>query len=180
MIIIPGINGSDEVHWQTLWQQAERYHAVRIEPASWADPELEDWLAALDRCFARCKEPPVLLAHSMGCLLVAFWAQRNPGRDCVRGAFLVAPPSPQSPAFPPHVPSFRNVPQSPLPFPSLVVASTNDPFATVDAAQTFALRWGAGFINVGALGHLNSDSNLGEWTEGRHLLDAFIAGTTRF
>jgi predicted alpha/beta hydrolase family esterase len=179
MIIIPGINGSDEHHWQTLWQRSSAGRAFRIGPSSWSDPELEDWLTALSRTFEACKEPPLLLAHSLGSLLVAFWAARHPSEPMVRGAFLVAPPDPQSPVFPRCAPSFREPPPDKLPFPSLVVASSNDPFASLPAAERFALQWGSGFVPVGALGHINSDSNLGDWTQGRHLFEAFRAGTTR-
>ena len=96
MIIIPGINGSDQDHWQTLWQRNDPL-AIRIEPSDWDAPQLEDWLAALGRALADCKEPPLLLAHSLGCLLVAFWAARHPSRYPIRGAYLVAPPDPEEP-----------------------------------------------------------------------------------
>ncbi len=179
MIILPGINGSDELHWQTLWQRSATHSAIRINPSSWDAPELEDWLAALSKAVKASKEPPLLLAHSLGCLLVAFWAARHPSESIVRGAFLVAPPDPHSPMFPKCASSFREPPQILLPFPSLVVASTNDPYASLDAAEAFAVRWGSGFVNAGALGHVNSDSQLGDWRAGRDLLEAFRAGTKR-
>lgn len=179
MIILPGINGSDERHWQTLWERSTTCPAIRINPSSWAVPELEDWLDALNRAFEASKEPPLLLAHSLGCLLVAFWAARHPSEPIVRGAFLVAPPDPESPMFPKCAPSFREPPLMSLPFPSLVVASDNDPFANIAAAEAFAMRWGSGFINAGSLGHVNGDSNIGDWTTGRDLFEAFRAGTNR-
>ena len=179
MIVIPGINGSDQDHWQTLWQRSDPL-AIRIEPLDWDAPQLEDWLAALGRALADCKEPPLLLAHSLGCLLVAFWAARHPSRYPIRGAFLVAPPDPNSPMFPESASSFREPPQTLLPFPSLVIASTNDPYADLDVAGTFAVSWGSGFIDAGALGHINSESNIGDWPQGQHLFEAFRAGTVRF
>jgi hypothetical protein len=175
---VPGIYGSDERHWQSLWRKSQP-GATRIRPASWDEPELNDWLAALGRAIESKAEPQLIVAHSLGCLLVAFWALRFPARK-IRGAFLAAPPDPENRNFPPAASSFQHPPTSPLPFPALVVASTNDPYCEIDAANRLARRWGAGFVNVGAVGHINSDSGLDDWPEGMRLLEAFRAGLGSF
>lgn len=175
MIIIPGINGSDDRHWQTLWQRSSPHASKRINPHSWDDPELEDWLHALDKALQGCDRPAILVAHSLGCLLVSSWAARNPSTSLIRGAFLVAPADPGSSAFPAVASSFDDPPLNPLGFPSLVIASTNDPFSSLEAAEKFAARWGSGFVNIGAVGHINSDSNIGDWPEGKGLLESFKA-----
>jgi len=110
---------------------------------------------------------------------VAHWAARSP-RHLVRGAFLVAVPDPDAPVFPAvEAASFRAVPDVRFPFPALVVASTNDPYASIDYARGRASAWDAGVVVVGALGHMNSASDLGNWPLGAMLLDAFTAGTAR-
>jgi predicted alpha/beta hydrolase family esterase len=66
-----------------------------------------------------------------------------------------------------------------LPFPSLVIASTDDSYCEIGAARSLAGQWGAGFIDIGAVGHINPTSGFGNWPEGIRLLEAFRAGTTR-
>ena len=185
-IILPGYGGSGDAHWQTLWQ-ARDPAMRRFRPASWDAPELGDWVAALDRAVAEPAEPPLLVAHSLACLLVPHWASRAGASRAgasraarpVRGAFLVAPPDPDGPEFPVAATSFGEVPRGGLPFPALVVASTDDPYAAPDFARRCAAEWGAGFVVAGALGHINSASGLGEWPQGAALLEAFRAGTRR-
>ena len=112
-ILLPGIGGSGAAHWQTMWERADP-SLIRFDPADWDLPDLDDWLAALDRAIDATDEPPILIAHSLACLLVAHWAPR-PGARTIRGAFLVAAPDPDGPAFPAsHAASFRDVPDAPL------------------------------------------------------------------
>lgn len=104
-------------------------------------------------------EPPLLVAHSLGCLLVAHWAGRVP----VAGALLVAPPDPNDPAFPAKAASFAPAPRRALPIPAIIVASSNDPYGSVDHAVALASAWGTDLAPAGALGHINGASGLGEW-----------------
>jgi uncharacterized protein len=172
-ITLPGIGGSDDTHWQSLWERAdERFE--RFEPSSWDKPELSNWTEAVDRVLLATKTPAVLVAHSLSCLLVAHWARRS--MRSVTGAFLVSVPDPTSRKFPADAASFGDVPTAPLPFPALIVASTNDPFGTIAYSHSMAEAWCAGLVEVGALGHINSSSGLGEWPQGRQLLEAFCAG----
>jgi predicted alpha/beta hydrolase family esterase len=59
-----------------------------------------------------------------------------------------------------------------LPFPTLVVASSNDPYGSADHARRCAKAWGSELVEVGEKGHLNSDSKLGDWPEGFRLLQS--------
>lgn len=180
-ITLPGIGGSDGAHWQTIWEKSNRAMA-RFEPGDWDNPDLSDWLAALDRAIGQSAEPPILVAHSLACLLIPHWVARGltRGRRAVRGVFLVAVPDPDGPAFPAvAAASFRPVPQIRLPFPALVVASDDDPYGGIGYVRARAAAWGAGFVSVGACGHLNSASGLGDWPLGAMLLEAFAAGTAR-
>lgn len=172
-IILPGIGGSGATHWQSHWE-SEDAPFLRFRPSDWDQPDLDDWIAALESAIAQVGAPPVLVAHSLACLLVAHAADRIAGR--VRGAFLVAVPDPSGPAFPAEAASFRNVPAGPLPFPALLVASTDDPYGSLAYARQRAGEWRAGLVEIGACGHINGASGLGGWREGRNLFDAFRAG----
>jgi hypothetical protein len=61
-----------------------------------------------------------------------------------------------------------------LPFPSIVVASTDDEYVTLDRAQQFARAWGSRLVNIGVAGHINSATGLGSWPLGRALLDELL------
>jgi predicted alpha/beta hydrolase family esterase len=135
----------------------------------WLLPELADWLAALDREIRACAAPPVLAAHSLACALVAHWATRASAP--VKGALLVAPADVDSPArTPDEVRSFSPIPLARLPFPSIVVASSNDTFVSVARATAFATAWGARLVTLRGAGHVNADAGFGPWPEGRALL----------
>lgn len=171
-ITLPGVGGSGNAHWQSLWERAdERFK--RFEPSSWDKPELSNWIDAVDTALMVTKTNPVLVAHSLSCLLVAHWARRS--MRSVAGAFLVSVPDPAGHKFPADAASFRDVPTAPLPFPALIVASTNDPYGTIAYSRSRADAWGAGLVEVGALGHINESSGLGDWAQGRQLLEAFSA-----
>lgn len=172
-LVLPGIGGSGEAHWQTLWE-AEDAGLTRFAPADWDRPDLAEWTGALERALAGFSRPPLLIAHSLACLLVAHAAESIAGR--VRGAFLVAVPDPDGPAFPTQAASFRDVPARVLPFPALIVASSDDPYGTREHARRRAQDWGAGLVEIGARGHINGASGVGDWREGRRLFDAFAAG----
>ena len=172
-ITLPGIGGSGETHWQTHWEASDPCF-TRFHPSDWDKPGLADWQDALERQIERSPSPPVLVAHSFACLLVAHAAERVTGR--VKGAFLVAVPDPASAAFPAVAASFANPPRRPLPFPALIVASANDPYAAPAYVKARAGEWHAGCVEIGPCGHINGASGLGIWDQGRMLLDAFCAG----
>jgi len=171
-VIVPGINGSDEKHWQSIWQAEWGPSATRIAPASWDDPDLDDWCAALDRAVV---PGSVLVAHSLGCLTAATWLTRS-ARPGVLGLFLVAPPDNTRPDFPPEAATFTGLPLSPVDVPGLVVYGEDDPYCTPDASIGLATAWRLPHISAGHTGHVNSASGIGGWDFGRALLTAFTAG----
>ncbi|MBR1132384.1 RBBP9/YdeN family alpha/beta hydrolase [Bradyrhizobium iriomotense] len=176
IIILPGLGGSGDTHWQTLWERTDA-RFTRFQPASWDEPDLDDWEQALERAVARCAKPAVLVAHSLACLLVAHWAARFP--SAIAGAFLVAVPDPDGGNFPAEAIAFKPVPDRALRFPALIIASTNDPYGALEVTRRRAQAWQSGLIVAGALGHINAASGLSDWPQGRALLDAFRAGFPR-
>ncbi|HEV2674381.1 MAG TPA: alpha/beta hydrolase [Aliidongia sp.] len=175
-IILPGIGGSGETHWQSHWEMGNP-QMRRFRPRDWDRPDLDDWLAALDRAVAAANGPPVLVAHSLACLLVIHW-QRASSLP-IAGAFLVAVPDPDSPAFPTEAAAFAKTPVGDLRCPSLIVASSDDPYGTLDHAHAKAGEWGSRIVEIGPVGHINGQSGLGAWPEGLALLTAFAQQTMR-
>ena len=170
LIVLPGIGGSGEGHWQTLWERSDATMR-RFSPPDWDEPQLDEWCGALQRSVEGAEQPPVLVAHSLGCLLVAHWAARS--SSLVAGAFMVAVPDPESPQFPSMADSFGAAPAAPLRFPSVVIASTDDPYGSAGYARRWAEVRGSRFVNIGAFGHINAASNVGEWEQGKVLLNQF-------
>jgi predicted alpha/beta hydrolase family esterase len=171
-LILPGIGNSGPEHWQSLWELTHPSFR-RVAQRDWDHPEREEWVAALEAAAAEAGPDLLLVAHSLGCLLVAHWAQRS--RRSVQGALLVAVPDPSSAAFPAEGTSFGPVPLQPLPFPSIVVASEDDPYGSIGHAQRCARAWNSRLVCIGPAGHINAASNLGAWPEGLELLELLAA-----
>jgi uncharacterized protein len=171
-LILPGIGNSGPDHWQSLWEAANPSF-VRVQQRDWDSPVCEEWLEVLEKTVARFGVGAVLIAHSLACLLVAHWAVRTHLK--VKGALLVAPPNPDGPDFPIEATGFSPLPIKPFTFPSIVVASSNDPYGNLEFAKSCALAWGSRFVGAGAVGHINSNSGLGEWREGFSLFQQLAA-----
>jgi predicted alpha/beta hydrolase family esterase len=174
VLVLPGYADSGPDHWQSHWERADP-GLERVVQDDWLMPRLTDWLATLDRYVAACGAPPVLAAHSLGCALVAQWAARS--RGTARGALLVAPADVDSPVHTPdEVRDFGPLPLARLPFPSIVVASSDDAFVTLERAAAFARAWGSRLVTLERAGHINADAGFGPWPEGRALLAELTAG----
>lgn len=162
VLILPGWLNSGLDHWQSRWQRTHAY--VRVEQHDWLRPLRGDWIARLEDVLLSCTEPAVLVAHSLGCLTVAAWAAHSKNTHLVKAALLVAPPDSAREDMRQMLPGWV-VPLQKLPFNSVVIASSNDPFCDIDRAGQFATSWGASFIDIGERGHINADSGLGDWPQ---------------
>jgi predicted alpha/beta hydrolase family esterase len=174
-VTIPGIDGSDHEHWQSIWEAEWGQRASRISVSSWTRPELGDWCDAIDRAVAQARSPgTVLVAHSLGCLAAVRWAARR--RPGVAGVFLVAPPDQAGPLFPAVAGTFAAAAEGPVDAAGLIVSGDNDPYCSSSAAGQLAAAWALPRVTVGPVGHVNSASGLGRWDTGHALLTAFTAG----
>lgn len=171
-VILPGSGGSGPAHWQSRWESANP-GMRRFQPSNWDLPDFADWLAALERAVCEAPEPPVLVAHSLSCLLIAHW--QNISRRPVKAALLVAVPDPASAVFPAYGMAFARIPGGRLRFASLVVTSTDDPYGSQAYAEARAAQWGSRVAVIGPFGHINAQSGLGDWPEGLDLLDGLVA-----
>ncbi|HEU0299520.1 MAG TPA: alpha/beta hydrolase, partial [Longimicrobium sp.] len=125
-------------------------------------------IRALDEAVAGCAAPPVLVAHSLGCIAVAHWAAAF--ARPVAGALLVAPADVEAEHAPEPLCGFAPIPLRALPFPSILVASSDDPWLAIERAEQLAQCWGSEFVRIQAAGHLNSDGGYGPWPQGERLL----------
>lgn len=172
-LILPGYGDSGPQHWQSLWAAEAGF--VRLTSVSFDRPQQHRWVEAIDALVARSGPDVVLVAHSLACLAVAAWSSSLSSLSLqrrVRGALLVAPPDPTGSLFPLSIEGFNPPSRAPLPFPAVVVGSSNDVYASLSFQADLAAAWGARFVDAGPRGHLNADSALGDWAEGRALLAA--------
>ncbi|MFT4268234.1 MAG: alpha/beta hydrolase [Xenophilus sp.] len=173
IVIVPGWRDSGPGHWQSLW--AERMQgAVRVEQDDWVTPHRAAWVGALERLILAQPGPVVVAAHSLGCITTTHLGPAAAGR--VAGALLVAPADPERRAV---LHDFAPVPCTPLPYRSIVVASSNDPFCPVRRAGAYARSWGSEFVRVQSAGHINVESGHGDWPLGLALLESLTHAPSR-
>lgn len=170
-LIIPGLNNSGPDHWQSRWER-QRADCHRADLGLWNAPNRNAWVNRLNLEIGRSARPVILVAHSLGCLAVAWWAaMEKPGPDSpVVGALLVAPPEVESGVTDPRLAAFAPAPRGVLPFPSILVASRNDSYIPFERARRLASFWGSRFADAGSVGHINADSDIGDWEFGQFLL----------
>jgi uncharacterized protein len=168
ILILPGWQNSGPDHWQSLWTTSHGY--VKVDQHDWMRPLRGDWIAQLEEVLLQCTEPAILVAHSLGCLLVAAWAAHSRNTHLVRAALLVAPGDAEREALRPVLASWFPIPLNPLPFKSTLVGSGNDPWCSEARARHFANAWGSEFVDLGHQGHINAASGLGDWPQGHALL----------
>jgi uncharacterized protein len=176
ILILPGWGDSGPEHWQTQWQQKNPSY-LRVIQREWINVDPAEWIDTLDRCIQTRRKPVVLLAHSLSCTLVARWAAL--GRNNVAAAFLVAPTDVERrETCPPETWCFAPIPRARLPFKSMVVASSSDPYTSLANAALLADHWGSQFVNIGDAGHINVASGHGPWPEGEALLARLLESKT--
>jgi predicted alpha/beta hydrolase family esterase len=165
VLLLPGWQDSGPDHWQSRWQRLHGWQ--RVVQDDWMWPRRGDWMARLEEVLLQSEQPAVLVAHSLGCHLVAAWAAHSTHKHLVQGALLVAPPDAEHPAIPPQLANWRTPVRQRLPFPALVLYSSDDPFGSAESAERLAGNWGAGARCLGPRGHVNADSGLGDWPVGQ-------------
>jgi predicted alpha/beta hydrolase family esterase len=180
IVIVPGLRGHVEDHWQTrLAASLPQAHVV--ESFGRAKRNLDGRVADLQRVVEEVGDGVTLVAHSAGCLVTAHWAVQH-DTSTVRGALLATPPDLARP-LPGEYPSIEElrqngwlpIPQAPLGFPSIVAASTDDALGDYERVRALARSWGSRFIGIGPVGHLNPASGYGDWPGAEALLDV-LAG----
>lgn len=168
IIIVPGWRNSGPEHWQSLWMQALP-HAERVEQDDWLMPQREDWVRTLEQLILSRPEPAIVVAHSLGCITTTHVSA--PAAARIQSALLVAPADPERRA---HLVDFAPVPYQALPYRSVLVASTNDPYCPIRLAGAYARAWGSEFVRLPNAGHINVESGHGHWPLGWALLQSLV------
>jgi predicted alpha/beta hydrolase family esterase len=182
ILFVPGLRDHVAEHWQTLLA-AQMPGSHTVPPLEHDKLSCAARVEALDQAVNAIEGPVILVAHSAGCLMVAHWAQ-SPRRP-IKGALLATPADAETP-FPPGYPTtealqangWLPLPRTPLPFPTIVAASVNDPLCGFDRAEQMARDWGARLISLGDVGHLNPASGFGPWPGARLHIDDLDAAAS--
>ncbi len=172
VLIVPGLHNSGPDHWQSIWgAKHPEYH--RVQQENWETPRCSDWVCTLHRAICRVGAGPLVLAgHSLACATIAHYAaEHGDGEGRVVGAFLVAPTDVEASTSPSGTTGFSPMPLKKLPFRSLVVASSDDPYVTPDRAECFARAWGSRLTQIVNAAHINPASGHGAWPEGEAWLE---------
>lgn len=172
VLTLPGWQNSDAGHWQSRWDL--RYGHQRVQQHDWQRPLRGDWNIQLEEAVLASEQPVVLVAHSLGCIHAAAWAAHSRQTGRVRAALLVDPPDTERDDLRQMLPGWSPIARQPLPFASVVVTSDNDPYASPAHSQQLAAAWGSRLHRVGACGHINTASDLGDWPEGYALLQELL------
>jgi len=173
-LIVPGLRDHVDNHWQTLLA-AKLPNAHTVAPLEADKLSCAARVEALQAALEKIDGPVILVAHSAGVMMVAHWAQTY--SRPIKGALLATPADAES-AFPEGYPSTATlrehgwlpIPRKPLPFPSLLAASRNDPLASFSRLQQLAADWQSELVDLGEVGHLNPAAGFGEWPEAQALL----------
>lgn len=163
-VLVPGFKDSGPEHWQSYWQTMVPVFS-RLTQRRWDNPDIELWIAAIQRHVRELRRPAVLISHSLGALASACVAAD--GLVPIAGLMLVAP------AEPTRFEAEGRVPETTLGVPSLVVASQNDPVMRYSRAEHWARIWGGDLVDLGEAGHINAEAGFGPWPHGLSLLAGF-------
>jgi serine hydrolase len=183
ILMVPGWQGSGPAHWQLRWQR-NLTTARRVELADWVHSAKDTWVGAIIEELAASARPVVLVAHSLGVMATVHAAMKLP-HGAITGGFLVAPadvdeapswPVLEGVAWPESGFGFAPVPLRPLPFPSMLLASSDDPYCRLERARHFAAAWGSELVEVGPAGHITAESGHGPWPDGVLRFGRFLAG----
>ena len=168
ILLLPGWQNAGPSHWLSRWEQAHGHQ--RLQQDDWWWPRRGDWMMQLEEALHDPGPPAVLVAHGLGCHLVAAWAGHSQHTVRVAGALLVAPPDLERPDLPPQLQAWAPVLGQTLPFASTAVLSANDPACAPGRALQMAAAWGCRIVTLGPAGQIDAASGLGDWPEGQALL----------
>lgn len=165
---VPGLGNSGPEHWQTFFEKTDD-DFQRINQVEWDAPKCEDWISTIDKTLSgHDLSTVVLIGHSLGCATIVHWAVKYQRQ--IKGALLVAPSDVEAPYYTFPATGFSPIPLQRLKFSTIVVASADDVWVSLDRAKYFAEHWGSEFVNIGNAGHINVASGYTNWEEGLEIL----------
>ena len=182
ILMVPGWLGCEPDHWQSRWVRNLKT-AKLIGEADWATPDKDKWVDTIIKEVAAATRPTVIVAHSVGVIAVVHAALKLP-KGAVAGAFLVSAadidnaqrwPVTQGYMWPDEGFGFTPIPLQALPFPALLISSSDDPYCQQTRARHFAAAWCCDFVDVGPAGHITTASGFGPWPDGLLRFGTFLA-----
>jgi predicted alpha/beta hydrolase family esterase len=138
-LLVPSARASSGSPWPAFPRRGSP-GVHRVAAPAGAPPDLNRWAAVVASAIDGCGAPPLAVAHGFGALALlraGFLFERRPA-----GAIFVAPDDPDLHG------ALGRLPRSALPYPSLLVASRDDPALKVTKAGALATRWGSRFAVV--------------------------------
>ena len=153
ILALPGATPLDDAHWIGRWTR--RLSTALPVPAGDGGDD------PLPRLIEGAPGPVVALAYHEGIERLVAHADEYP----VRAAFMVGPRGGTS----------MEERIEPLPFPSILVASRDDPLCPFETAEAMGARWGSLFVDAGEAGELGSASGRGPWPEGLLTFARFLS-----
>lgn len=161
-INIPGLHNSDCGHWQTILEKEHPAEFIRINQENWDEPDRETWISKIEEELSnRNHSELILIGHSIGCIAILKWFEKF--RHKIKGAIFVAPSDSEKESYPNYITGFTPIPTEKLPFPSVLVASTNDHVTELSRSKEFAKNWGSKLIILENAGHIETKSGFGKW-----------------
>ena len=170
VLLVPGISNSGPAHWQSLWE-AGREDVLRVRQRDWNHPVCDEWVLSLDHAVRAADGPPILAAHSLGCLVVAHWAASSTQKT--HAILMAAVPDPQGGDFPRQAVGFQSVPPSLQGRRVVIFGSSDDPYSSPSFVQRCVMHWNAEFVDLGPAGHINAASGLGDWPRGWQTIECW-------
>lgn len=181
ILIIPGLDNSGPDHWQSRWERNLKT-ARRVLQDDWIAPRKNDWVGRIAEAVAVSSRPAVLVGHSLGAV-AALHALSDIDLAKVAGVFIVGTSDAENPEpwpdielerWHPQAAGFAPLPKGTLPVKTRMIASSTDPYCTLERAQALAAEWGADLSVIGDAGHLNTASGHGPWPEGLLTFGMFL------
>lgn len=172
IVIVPGWRDSAPGHWQSLWAE-QLPGAIRVRQDNWITPSRKAWVGSIAKSILEQNGPMVIVAHSLGCIATSHLPPE--ATDRIQGALLVAPADPERRGI---LADFAPVPYQALPYRSILVASSNDPYCPVRTAGAYARAWKSEFVRLQDAGHINVESGFGPWPLGLALLQSLMGGNS--
>jgi predicted alpha/beta hydrolase family esterase len=175
VLILPGWQGDSPDHWTGRWPLRHGHRLVQQH--DWQRPLRGDWLMRLEETVMDLSCPVVLVAHGLGCHLVAAWAGYSPQVGRVHSALLVAPIDLLSEPWPSRLPSWTRAARQRLPFSSTVVARDQKDQSVSDYSRQWARAWDARWLQQPPAADFSHGPDA-DWPEGHALLQELIKDKT--
>ncbi len=174
IFFIPGYHGSGPDHWQS-WLQSRLADSSTLRDVDWESPDITAWTDQAHRQIAAVGKPVLIVAHSFGCLVAATVAAEKP--LSIAGIVFVAPADARRFAASGglrntrfdgtsgQITSVADILPQALPYSvkSALIGSENDPWLKFSDALAIKQRWRSHFVDLGEVGHINTESGFGPW-----------------